>query len=111
MTDINEVREVFRGELKGMLEQRDTKSNELHEQIQHLKTKSAEDSADIKGRLDETKGDIDKISAAIAAHEKKMASMFSGRESKSLGQQFVESEEFKAKATTQQPRAAFQTFR
>ena len=103
MTDINEVREVFRGELKGMLEQRDTKSNELHEQIQHLKTKSAEDSADIKGRLDETKGDIDKISAAIAAHEKKMASMFAGRESKSLGQQFVESEEFKAKATTQQP--------
>lgn len=101
--DMNEVREVFRGELKGMLEERDTKSNHLAEQIDHLKTKSAEDSSDIKGRLDETKGDIDKISAAIAAHEKKMASMFAGRESKSLGQQFVDSEEFKAKATTQQP--------
>ena len=103
MTDNTELREVFRGELKSMLEERDTKSTHLAEQIEHLKTKSDADSNDIKGRLDETKGDIDKISAAIAAHEKKMASMFSGRESKSLGQQFVESEEFKAKATTQQP--------
>ena len=103
MADMDEVREVFRGELKGMLEARDQKANDLHEQIEHLKTKSDADATDIKGRLDETKGDIDKISAAIAAHEKKMAAAFAGREAKSLGQQFVESDEWKAKATTQQP--------
>lgn len=103
MTDINEVRDVFRGELKTMLEERDTKSTHLAEQIEHLKTKSDTDSADIKGRLDDTKGDIEKLSASIAAHEKKMASAFSAREAKSLGQQFVESDEWKSKATTQQP--------
>lgn len=101
--DMDEVRDVFRGELKGLLEQRDKKADDLHEQIEHLKTKSAEDSADIKGRLDDTKQDIDKISAAIAAHEKKMAAAFAGREAKSIGQQFVESDEWKSKATTQQP--------
>lgn len=71
MTDINEVRDVFRGELKTMLEERDTKSTHLAEQIEHLKTKSDTDSADIKGRLDDTKGDIEKLSASIAAHERR----------------------------------------
>lgn len=103
MTDNTELREVFRGELKSMLEKRDTKSTHLAEQIEHLKTKSDADSNDIKGRLDGTKSDIEKLSASIAAHEKKMAAAFAGRDAKSLGQQFVESEEFKAKATTQQP--------
>lgn len=101
--DLNEVRDVFRGELKGMLEERDTKSNNLAEQIEHLKTKSDADSTDIKGRLAETTSNIEKISAAIAAHEKKMSSAFASREAKSLGQQFVESDEFKSRATTQQP--------
>lgn len=101
--DMNEVREAFRGELKGMLEDRDKKSNDLHEQIEHLKTKSDEDATDIKGRLDGTKEDIEKLTTAIAEHEKKMASALSAREAKSLGQQFVESEEWKSKATTQQP--------
>ena len=103
MTDINEVRDVFRGELKFMLEDRDKKSNDLYEQIEHLKTKSDADATDIKGRLDGTKQDIEKLNAAISAHEKKMASAFSAREAKSLGQQFVESDEWKSKATTQQP--------
>jgi HK97 family phage major capsid protein len=103
MTDNTELREVFRGELKSMLEERDTKSTHLAEQIEHLKTKSDADATDIKGRLEQSSQDIEKLNASITAHEKKMASMFAGREVKSLGQQFVDSEEFKAKATTQQP--------
>ncbi|UFS66569.1 phage major capsid protein [Paracoccus denitrificans] len=101
--DMDDVREVFRGELKGMLDERDKKSNDLHEQIEHLKTKSEADAADIKGRIDESAANIDKLSAAIADHEKKMASVLAGGHEKSLGEQFIGSDEFKAKATTKEP--------
>ncbi|MCJ8138599.1 phage major capsid protein [Falsirhodobacter halotolerans] len=103
MADLNEVREMFRGELKTMLEDRDQKSTDLGEQIEHLKTKSAKDAADIMGRIDGTSADIEKLTAAIDAHEKKMAAFGPGAPGKTLGQQFVESDEWKSKATTQQP--------
>ncbi|MDO6587336.1 phage major capsid protein [Salipiger sp. 1_MG-2023] len=101
--DMNEVRDVFRGELKGALEQRDQKSNELHEQIEHLKTKADADQTDIKGRIDQTHADIEKLTAAITEAEKKFSRAMSTTEVKSIGQQFIESEAFKNGATTARP--------
>lgn len=91
-----EMKEAFTAELKGMLEERDQKSTDLGEQIDHLKTKSEADATDIKGRLDETKDTLEKLNAVIDDHEKKMARGQGADEFKSLGQQFIESEAFKS---------------
>lgn len=99
----DEIREAFRDELKGLLVERDKKADDLHEQIEHLKTKSEEDSTDIKGRLDEATEAIEKVNQAIDAQEKKMARAMASQEAKSAGQQFIESEEFKNSATTKEP--------
>ncbi len=101
--EIKELTDALRGELKGMLEERDSKSNALAEQIDHLKTKSEEDATDIKGRIDQSTADIEKLTSAIDAQEKKISRALSQVEAKSLGQRFIESDEFKANATTASP--------
>ncbi len=100
--DMDEVRDVFRGELKSVLEARDKKSDDLHEQIEHYKTKSDADSADIKGRIDQTNADLEKLTGAITEAEKKFSRAMSATEIKSLGQMFIDSDEFKS-ATTNEP--------
>ena len=101
--ELNEVKDALTGELKGLLEERDQKSNDLAEQIEHFKTKSEEDSTEIKDRLDGTKSDIEKLTATIDAHEKKMARMTAKYAAKSAGQEFIENDEFKSNVTTSQP--------
>ncbi|MGB1215953.1 MAG: phage major capsid protein [Pikeienuella sp.] len=101
--ELEEVKNALTGELKGLLEERDQKSDDLAEQIEHFKTKSEKDSTEIKDRLDGTKSDIEKLTEEIDAHEKKMARMTAKYDAKSAGQEFIESEEFKSSVTTQQP--------
>lgn len=91
-----EMKEAFTAELKGLLEDRDQKSTDMAEQIDHLKTKSDADSLDIKGRLDTSTDEIKKLNDTIDALEKKMKTANGPAERKSLGQQFVESDEFKS---------------
>lgn len=90
-----EIKDALTGELKNLLESRDKKSDDLAEQIDHLKTKSEEDSTDIKGRLDETKSELEKLNLVITDHEKKMARANGPERAKSLGEQFIESDDFK----------------
>ena len=85
------------------MKKRDDKSNELSEQIDHLKTKSEDDSTDIKGRLDETKDQIEKLNGVIDAQEAKISKMNASGEIKSAGQQYIEDEGFKAAVTTSKP--------
>lgn len=101
--DAEALASELKTELKTLLEERDQKSEDMAGQIEHLKTKSEEDSTDIKGRLDETKETIQKMSDVIDAHEKKMAKLADVRERKTAGQQFTEAEEFKSTVTTSKP--------
>ena len=95
---------ALKGELETLFVKRDKKSDDLHEQIEHLKTKSEADSTDIKGRLDDTKSDLENLNAVIEKHEKKMAKLNSSSDERSsAGAQFIESEGFKSRVTTQQP--------
>jgi HK97 family phage major capsid protein len=99
-----ETKDAIASEMKSAmldaLKERDDKANEMAEQIDHLKTKSDADSTDIKGRLDGTKSAIEKLNSTIDALEKKMARQKQADEFKSLGQQFIESEEFKSRDTS-----------
>lgn len=101
--DMDEVKSVLTEELKGLLEDRDKKSDDLAEQLDVLKTKSDEDSTDIKTRLDTTTDELKKINETIEAQEKKLARVNSRSEFKTAGQQFIESDEFKERATTSEP--------
>lgn len=95
-----EMKDALASEMKSaltdVLKERDDKANDMAEQIDHLKTKSDADSTDIKGRLDGTKSEIEKLNGTIDAIEKKMARHKQADEFKTLGQRFVESEEFKS---------------
>ena len=97
--DINEVKDELNNELKsaleGLLKERDKKSDELHEQIEHLKTKSEEETSDIKGRIDEQKAEIEKLCNSIDEQMKKINRLGAANEAKSIGEQVIESEEFK----------------
>ena len=94
--------------LADVLKERDTKSTEMAEQIDHLKTKSEADSTDIKGRLDQSTDEIKKLNGTIDALEKKMARANGPSEHKTLGQQFVESDEFKNYDNSQAGRIKFE---
>lgn len=92
----SEVISEIKTELKSLLEKRDDVSNDLAEQIDHLKEKSEKESTDIKGRIDGTSNDIKEINEAIDGIEKKLAKTTEQQnELKSLGEQFINGEEFK----------------
>lgn len=91
-----ELKEALIAEIKTAMEKRDEVASNLHEQIEHLKTKSSDDQTDINGRIDETKTAIDELSDTIDGLQKKMDRSAFSEQPKTLGRQLVESEEFKA---------------
>jgi HK97 family phage major capsid protein len=95
-----EMKDALAAEMKtaltDVLKTRDDKSTEMGEQLDHLKTKSDEDAIDIKGRLDTSADELKKLNETIDALEKKMARANGPEAAKSLGQQFIDSEEFKS---------------
>ncbi len=98
--------DALKGEFKSLLDERDKKSDDLGEQIDHLKTKSEEDATDIKGRIDGTNEEIKGINEALDTIEKKLAKQRSFEERKTIGQQFIESDAFKAANLTEQGRVS-----
>ena len=101
--EIEEIKSAFKDELKGAFEARDKKSDELHEQIESFKTQASSDAGVIRGVIDETKSDLEKTNQAIDAMQKKLDNVGQSMTHKSAGEQFINSEGFKAKASTSQP--------
>ncbi len=102
--EFKEIQSEFKSTLTDLLKERDDKTTDLSEQIDHLKTKSEAEQTDIKGRIDETKSEVDKISETIEKFERKMAKLVHQEQDNSTpGQQLIASDEFKSVVTTDKP--------
>ncbi|MGC1497295.1 MAG: phage major capsid protein [Sulfitobacter sp.] len=108
-----EIKDALAAEMKtaltDALKERDQKSTDMAEQIDVLKTKSEANSADIKSRIDTSTDEIKKLNGTIDALEKKMARANAPSQRKSLGEQFIESDEFKGYDHSQAGRIRFES--
>ncbi|QQM31727.1 phage major capsid protein [Martelella lutilitoris] len=96
------IREALREEVKGQFEKLDGKSNDLAAMIDALKSAASDENGVIKGEIEKLSGDIEKVSDEAAEMQKKFAGLLNPTSAKSIGQQFIDSDEFKSNATTRE---------
>ncbi|MAM13030.1 MAG: phage major capsid protein [Rhizobiaceae bacterium] len=96
------IREALREEVKGHFEKLDGKSNDLAAMIDALKSAASDENGVIKGEIEKLSGDIEKVSDEAAEMQKKFAGLLNPTSAKSIGQQFIDSDEFKSNATTRE---------
>ena len=104
MTELSmeSVREALRDEVKSRFEKLDTKSEDLGKLIDELKAAASTENGVIKGEIEKLSGDLEKVSDEAAEIQKKFAGLLNPTSAKSIGQQFIDSDEFKSNATTRE---------